>query len=471
MKKVGYLSVFFCFVFSAHADFTKIAKEWDQQNINVMANKAEIDLKTYDYERVGFQRTWNLSYEYDFSDNNLETSPLAFIPISSSTESHTLSLSKGFDWGGTFAFNNFLSSTDYGTTTSLAIPKYYHFNQGFTYTQSLGADFLGRVYKKEKEVAAENVHLAKLEYDEKREEGLFTLLQRYTRASLNKSLIKFQGEAKARADKRLNLIRRWVRDGLRERVDLFQAQAAALAAEENVKLAEIELDQALQQLGTSLHRDVTGGEVNSLVDDEVMTKNMTFEVEENKNLKVLQSRMRIFKERLKQADFSVMPTIELELGWRSNDFDAARGTAISNGSFVDDNDEKSVGISVTWPIGSLAQKAQKEQAAINLNLAQKRFETFNRDLAEIRESLKSQLTTLERNIASIKNRIDLNKKSLKEYNRLYNRGRADLDQVIRAEETLINSEISLIRQQAEFEQRYGELSYLNGTLINSTLGQ
>jgi outer membrane protein TolC len=58
---------------------------------------------------------------------------------------------------------------------------------------------------------------------------------------------------------------------------------------------------------------------------------------------------------------------------------------------------------------------------------------------------------------------------LKEYNRLYNRGRADLDQVIRAEETLINSEISLIRQQAEFEQRFGELSYLNGTLISTVL--
>ncbi len=468
MKTISLLLFIFISA-SLQANFKKIADEWDQQNINLIDSRTQVDLKRYDYERVDLQRTWNLNYEYNFSDSDKENSPSAFIPVSSKSDYHNLSLTKDFFWGGSLAFNNYLSSTDFGTSSSLAIPKFYQFNQGFTYSQSLGADFLGRLYRKEKDIASENVNLAKLEYDEKREEGLFNLLNQYTRASLTKSLITFQKEAKVRADKRLNLIRKWVRDGLRERVDLFQAQAAALAAQENVKIAMIDLDKALQSLGTSLHRDVKEREVDPLAEKENVLKNKNLEAKENKNLKVLKSRMRIFNKRLSQAEDGVMPSILLTLGWNSNDYDADRSTAFSNGRFMEDHDEKLVKLTVSWPLGSLAKKVEKEQAAINYNLAQKRFEKYSSDVVEIRESLKNQLYILEKNIASIKNRVELNKKSLKEYNRLYNRGRADLDQVIRAEETLINSEISLIRQQAEFEQRFGELSYLNGTLISTVL--
>lgn len=455
--------------FEAFSNFKKIAAEWDRRNIDLVDRRNQIELRRYDFELVGLERTWNVSYDFNYSDSDKENGPAAFIPFSSESSSHNLAISKDFDWGGNFTFNNLLTSTDFGQESGLAIPQFYQFAQGFRYTQNLGADFLGRIYKKEKMIANENVNLAKLEYDEERERGMFELLNRYTRASLTKSLISFQKQAKARADKRLNLIKKWVRDGLRERVDLYQAEAAALEAGENVKISSIDLTQSLQDLGTSLHRDILPDEIESLAEKENILSDKNLEPSENRNMKVLKSRMRVFRGRLEQAEDGILPSVQLTVGWNSNDFDADRRRAFNNGRFTKDHDEKLVELSVSWPIGSLANKVEKEQAAINLNLAQKRMEALSKDIVEIRDSLKTQLLSLEKNIASIKNRISLNKKSLKEYNRLYNRGRADLDQVIRAEETLINSEISLIRQLAEFEQRFGELSYLNGTLITYVL--
>lgn len=80
------------------------------------------------------------------------------------------------------------------------------------------------------------------------------------------------------------------------------------------------------------------------------------------------------------------------------------------------------------------------------------------------ESLLTQIDLLEKNLVSVKSRKDLALVALQEMTKLYNRGRADLDQVIRAEESLINTEKSFVQYLAQREGLIYKLASLYGTL-------
>jgi len=61
------------------------------------------------------------------------------------------------------------------------------------------------------------------------------------------------------------------------------------------------------------------------------------------------------------------------------------------------------------------------------------------------EALDEQIVILKTNLVSINKRLELASMALDEYTKLYARGKADLDQVIRAEEDLINTQKSKIQ--------------------------
>ena len=84
-------------------------------------------------------------------------------------------------------------------------------------------------------------------------------------------------------------------------------------------------------------------------------------------------------------------------------------------------------------------------------------------------TLISQLKILDQNLKSIVSRYNLAKSSLAEYNRLYSRGRVSLDQVIRSEEDLINTEKSFVQYKVQREKAYYSLLDIYGELTKSFL--
>ncbi len=76
----------------------------------------------------------------------------------------------------------------------------------------------------------------------------------------------------------------------------------------------------------------------------------------------------------------------------------------------------------------------------------------------------SRIELLNNNISKAKNRVDLALRVLKSYNKLYNLGKKDLDQVIRSEEDLIRTETTLASYIAKKENLVTRLNSLYGSL-------
>ncbi len=447
--------------FSTQASLRKMADELIKNNSSLMTSKAQAELGALNYESLVLTKTWNLNYGLNHTDSALESISSGTVYSSpSQTTFHTLNLSKDFQFGGNLSFGSSLSKRE----GQGALP-FYSFYQELAYTQSLGRDFFGQSFRKELEKSRLNRYLAKVSYQEDIQRSLLNLVETYTLAGLNLALVELQKEAVGRAFKRLKLIRRWVRDGLRRKVDLYQAEAGFYDQQEKMKSAKLQLEASLERLATSLHRKVSPGEVLSLRKARFKGRRQPRgDWLSNKNLIALEQQQKISQSILEKSRFALLPKIDLTAGYKTNEIDLQRSTALREGKLGGSRDQTSLVLNFSWPLGSLPQSIEKAKARLNLETSKKRLEKTRYNLKESERALKNQIALLDKNIISVKRRLKLSAKALREYNKLYGKGRADLDQVIRAEETLIGTEVSYVNYLAQRERLVHNLSYLFGQL-------
>jgi outer membrane protein len=474
MKFVLGLVFSLLYAHSAFASLAKLTKDFLENNSDVVVAKSQVKLAQLDYEAFDLQNNTNLTASTAYNDNSLESFSAfaaqfaggAFrLPIQSTT--HSVGLGKSFSWGGELAFDNSIQ-----TLKAQGARSIYGFSQGLTYTQSLGRDFLGRGFKKRLDELSLALKFSESSSEQTIQTRLLEFVQGYFDVSLNRSLVKLRADAKVRAERRLALIKRRVRDGLREKVDKIQAEISLFQATENVSSAQQNLTSALEMISTAVHRKVGDGEVVSFIDKEYeRTENPVGKVQGNNNLKALQDQLKATKAGLDRADFNLMPEVTLQAGVRNNNFDPQRSNSFSDGAFTGDNEEVALSLNLVWPIGSKPQKVEKTRALVNYNTTRLRLEKFAQDALQSEKSIQDQIAILDTNILSAKRRLSLSKLALREYNKLYSKGRADLDQLIAAEETLINTEVNFIQYLAQRERLIHGLAFLYGNLKSFMLSK
>lgn len=462
LVKILCLLTLVTFSFSSNASLKQMTKEYLDNNSDILKSKAKADSSFLGISSYEAQKSWSLTYAGTKEKDNLE-SVSAFSTRDTSTTNHILSLGKGFNWGGNFSLNNTLLKYD---SPSLRNPK-NGFQQGFSYTQDLGANFLGRSYFSELDSIKEEYQSTKASIDHALQASLYSFALSYSQAKLNLSLLKLQEAALDRAKRRKELIRRRVRDGLKEKVDLIQARIELLSAEEQVKSAEMQRRSSLETLSNALHRNVTRNDVEPFD-----AKKLNFESipagssAGNLEIQSLESKAKALNLTKESVDYSFWPTINAGITYNTNDFDDQKSTALDEGSLLGSRnaDETIFSLNLVWSIGSESQKIARALNNIDLKVTEMETKKLKINFLKTEESLLSQLELLEKNLVSVKERKSLTQSALKEMTKLYNRGRADLDQVIRAEESLINTERNFIQYLAQREGLVYKLASLYGTL-------
>ncbi|MFT6604802.1 MAG: outer membrane protein TolC [Bacteriovoracaceae bacterium] len=341
------------------------------------------------------------------------------------------------------------------------------FGQGLSYTQDLGANFLGRSYYSGLESIEEDYNSTKASIDNALQSSLYSFAVSYSQAKLNFSLLKLQEAARDRAKRRKELIRRRVRDGLKEKVDLIQARIELLSSEEQVKSAEMQRKSSLETLSNALHRNVNRIEVDPFDAKELDLNSIPAGTSAgNLEIQSLESKLKSLRSTKDQVDYSFWPTINAGITYNTNDFDNQKSTALDEGSLIGSRkaDETVLSLNVVWSIGSESQKVSRALNNIDLRVTEMETKKLKLNFLKTEESLLTQLELLEKNLVSVKQRKELTKSALNEMTKLYNRGRADLDQVIRAEESLINTERNFIQYLAQRENLVYRLASLYGTL-------
>lgn len=433
-----------------------------KENTEVIEAQALKEKATLDIDSFAATRTWTLTAGATKTDSKTESATtFAANPYESTL--YSLGIQKAFEWGGSLSLSNNLSDIDSSGVTRNG------FSQSLSYSQDIGANFFGATFFKDKKILEGLSESTKYAQEERIQTNVLLLAQAYTNAQLNKSLVQLQKEAVERADKRMDLIAGRVRDGLREEVDLIQARMALIAAQEQLKSFSISLSSSLDKLGSLVHRNVLESEVEEQSFKERNLRTPIGSIDENLSLKTIEEKVKIVELQREKTDLSYIPKITLSASVTNNDYDPTQSEAMSKGKLGEDQKEVSASVNLSWAIGNVPQRIEDQKVQIDQRVALERKQKLKKSLDQSIEEFQKQVKLLDETIELTSKRKTLADRALVEYTKLYRRGKADLDQVIRAEEDLINTERSLAQNLSQRRLLSFSLASVYGNLLEFIL--
>lgn len=448
---------------SASANLKSYVREY-------LNNSTEIKVASYNFElaklslelETGDKRPWTLSFLNQVDDVGLISNPNNPNLVNTyETFTSAAEIAKENQWGGKFSLTG--SYIDFDGST-----QYEGYNQEMSYTQSFGKNFLGQNDRADEEIAAKNVTSSKFQFDAEVSENVLSLIETYYDYKKVKTLLELKNEAKKRALKRLKFVEKQVRDGLKERVDLFTAQSSVNSVSEEYAELESQLESYKKTLESKLEKSHSFSDISRYEIKKVkLEKLISGEVDSNLTIQALNKKLEALDKTVEKFDDSVFPTIELKGAYKTNAYTtASSGNVVSNGTFGSDNDATEIGLTVVIPLGFGTEENSLKQARVN------RLNTeYQYRLARIRtknqlDALKNTIRLIDQTIDLVLDRHKLATLSVKEYNKLYSRGRADFDNVISAEERLISTENKYVEYVSRRQKLYFSLLDIYGKLEN-----
>lgn len=449
------------FVFGSQTAFGNIKKlslEFLGRNFQIYQSQKQIEFSKLQYEADDARRQWSANLNGTYSDDSLDGLTI-FSVVGTKTKIYSANLEKPFIWGGQFKFEN--SYENYSGGNFFTRPL-YGFNQKVSYSQNFGANFLGRQSLLMQSILKDEIKVAELKNEESTNELFLNFVSQYVDTALAKSNLRLQKDALVRSQKRLRLIRKWTRDGLRQKVDLYRAELSELQAKEAVKQAEMNFQSGLESLSVQIHRKILSLDIAELRRD--IFEKPVGNLQTNKTHELLKNEVDVLNKKVDKSKMGLMPVISLNSSYETNAYDNVESNSLSDGTLSGDNSAFAVSLNVNVPIGYQSQKVEKQQALIQKMLKDKELEVFEQNFGYSELSLVKQFRINEENIKLSAKRLEIAKKSLREFNRLYNKGRASLENVIRSEEDLINTERSYINYLANNKKIVFRLSHMYGSL-------
>ena len=143
------------------------------------------------------------------------------------------------------------------------------------------------------------------------------------------------------------------------------------------------------------------------------------------------------------SERQMLPDVNFTAAYQTNDFDANSSTVFSEGNLGGDRNTISVGLTFTYNLGRVSERANLAQAEINHNQALHQLSAEVHSNKQKRKMLEENISLSTANTQKARKRVALSNAIIKEYVKLFSLGRVTLDQVIQAEEDLINSQRSL----------------------------
>jgi len=458
---------------AAYADLPNLTDELVDSNFGIQEKDAQIDTQKQDVERFWALRPWRLLYDGSLRDDN----SAYFSPASNMNafyQSHTVGIDKRFVWGGQFKFDTSLLKTTRDDQNFILViaagkePKtFFNFKMGVSYVQDLGKNVFGREEYKDLEMREYAVSVSKASKDLEVEVKVLEFFNVYIKVRQLKTVLVSEKNALDRAQKRTNLIRRMVKDGLRLDVDLDESRMIEIEKEEAVKRAYINLGNALEKLSNLVHRQIKEKEIKEL-DPFGKVLPLTLESKgdpkNNKIIKLIEAQIRQLQLGVELVKYGFFPSLKLVLDYKTDAINTSEGQVLSDGHLFGDFHDATGMLKLEWPLGYPEKDVQKAKVGIDLNTARMKRNKEFRNIQNSEYYIRYRLKKLEENIVKAKKRWELSKIVLDKYNKLYNLGRTDLLQSLTAEERRIFTEIRYLSYIAEREELLAQLAFMWGSL-------
>jgi len=452
---------------TAKANFKELSNEFLRENASVQSligNSLKAD------QGIKFVES-SLAPKFgggaSFVDNNSDSANAVNFAAGKTT-SVDLNFSKATSWGGVFSLNNSFEKVIQDPSRIIIFggdPEIHQFKQTISFATSLTRNIFGQEFDLNLNSSILNAEYVDLLSQSSLNDLMMQFSQAYSRAVLSKELFDLQARALERAKKRLVLVKRRVSDGINLKADLYRAESAKVFQEEQLDQAKQELNKALFSLSSHLHREVLVSEIGTV-------KNITAAQEGIKNYSqsikkeqpLIDSRKRFAENQELEKEKSarkMLPEMNFSVAYQTNDYDAESSNVFDKGNLGGDRNTLSVGLEFTYNFGRVSERASLTQAEINHNQALHQLSAAHENVKNRRLMLQENLRLSTNNIRKATRRVELSTSIINEYVKLFSLGRVTLDQVIQAEEDLINSERRLAQQVAANFTQFLELASLD----------
>lgn len=445
----------------AYANLPDIIHSFLHKNSDLSSLRTKLKINNLNYQSKEATKSWLLLINAQKADSTLEDN-FTYTSTLNDAKAVGLTLEKDFFWGGGLSLKN-----QFNTNKTTLLGQQSYFTQSLTYSQDLLSNLFGRIDKLELEIIDSVYFVEKESLNLDEESRVLNLINLYLNSFESKKLVNLYRRAYKRSIKREKLIRGRVKDGLNQKADLFSSTGVKLLKLEELENMKLKHEYDLAEISKLLHRQVTSNEITNYN----FKYDLKNESSKNKNLKLLIQRTRLEKEKLKLIKHQALPSLVVSGTYETNDYDKLRSETLSNGNLTGDHSSTEIGVSLVWQLGAQSAEVNKSKSLILIENMKYQKSQLLENIKLSYEILEKQILVKKKNMSSGKKRLALSKKVLKEYAKLYKRSKADLDQIIRAEENLIETSKGLLHSQIEIKKLEFSYAALNGELLESILGR
>ncbi len=407
---------------------------------------------------------WNLVATGIIQDASTANAASSFSPTYQHLASYSLGVSKYVAKTGTaisIEHNNARVNADYANLPIAGLTPtspYYSSDITISISQPLLKNAFGLATKKGLEISDQTLKLAEIKLGEDWEDFINTLRNDYLSwQEYQRNVSVYENKVK-KAEKQLALVKKQVRYGLSEELDLVQIEQKLQAYK--IMLAQAKMaydsqtDKILKTIGQASVNNVAPEEfkLNGTVPTEDQSSSYLVT---NSNLKkTLAALASIQKQSLEIAENAELIDLNLALQARPNNFSHNFRDSINN---VGSNNEYTLTLSGSKPFFN-------DQAEADTIQAQEEYEKTLKENQQTLLSAQIGLSTLYTNLKYLNNMIELNqknlelaKKMLKLENKKYKQGRSSIFFVLQAEDSVLAAENTLCQTMFSREKVIGSI--------------
>ncbi|MGK0367737.1 MAG: outer membrane protein [Thermoproteota archaeon] len=464
------ITVIFTFITFAvseysHASFKNLREEFLKRNYDLKI--AKLDKKSFKntFDNYSTQYDWGISLGLGYDDDK----PAALFPfqqVQTIDQYISLGTSKSFKWGGDLTISQTIIKYDLSNWSSPPFDDGTGVEYELSYTQDIGKDFFGRNSKLSIENNDYQFQYNMKQVEQSRQSAFMDFYLSYLRSKLEKTILSLTEQALDRAEKRINSVQKRYSDGLSRKIDLLQAKVSYKTQKENKLKSINSQNETYFKLSKIMNRKIEAQEIKSFKLDVLKSHNaVNGSVLENIKLKSLNDLKKMAENSLRIAENNLKPDIQLTTSYTMNSISEEASDSFSDAVPGGDNYEKSISLAITYPFGNKIQKINKSQKSISLNKQKLLLEKYKNELNHQDQSIQERLKFLSEKMAISHEKRDLAQQAIKEQNRLYKIGKSDLDPVIKLEELLIQTEVSLANNLFAYEALLVEDAFLKGKVL------
>ena len=423
-------------------------------------NTFEIELNKYD---------WIADVAVAHSDSFLQ-SLFSFQSQQTISTTYELGLTKSSFKYGTFEATHTQTTYDISNWTSSGTTlnnfnsdKIYESRNSLSYTYEI----LNEFQRLEEDEIEARRSLEKISQNISVEQSHYDFFVTYLNAKIQILQDQLTNDSKRRAQKRVRLITRRVRDGLSRGVDLSSAKLSLLTEDENLLKNEANLRESIATLEDILDIKITEkeyGQVNWTFKD----KNL-YQFLDGKGaypeVKRAQALNKVSDLNLLRLDEQQSNSLTLSLGYTINAVNADRDKAFSESLGKSENDEKAIALKYSIPIGFETNSLLKTQSKLIQKRNELRSKNKKSEMRVLSKVLAENIDLYSKAIKIVDQKIQLSENIVSENQKLYMRGQVSFEEALRSEENLIGTQLVRVNLYALYEGALARKAFLEGKML------